>query len=138
MRTHKESDAELFVQLLWAPRVGDRIRIKQNGQETRSRISQLLLEGFRIEDGRYTVLRENCRFQPRLPEYEKVLTQLLVHMNQKLGRQVVLRVNGLPVILTGRPKKMLSRFLALRFYCWEVQQAVNQLVFSVRGKLGEF
>jgi len=143
------SAAEQVTRLIWSPEPGDLIQVLHRGQKIRSRIHAVEFECFRIEGGRYTVWREGCRFLPRMPQYEKILNQILVHMDSLQvhqeplpgvsgGRKLVFRINQHPVILCGRPKKLLSRLLELRLISWQVHHAINQVIFSARGNLGEF
>jgi len=143
------SAAEQVARLIWNLEPGDRVQVLHQGQQIRSYIHAVQFNQIRVEGGRYTVWREGCRLLPRMPQYEKILDQILVHMDpikvhqEPLpgtlgGRKLVFRIDQHPFVLRGRPKKLLSRLLEMRLISWQVQQAVNQVIFSVRGNLGEF
>lgn len=148
MDTRRLKPSRIFLQLLWTPKIGDRVLVTY--PQTRRRIARIVDENLYGKDARYQLdlagdtwwKTEHLTYIPTRQAYERLMEDMVLQgiINWKEPDQltknkwkVALRCNQTQIIIEGTLQKVLSEILNYRPLDSAINDAVNRIVGATRG-----
>ena len=143
MDTRRLKPSRILLQLLWTPKIGDRVLVTY--PQTRRRIARIVDENLYGKDPLYQLdlagdtwwKTQHLTYIPTRARYEETISRLQsfgvlewVERDElnKNKWKAALRCNQTMIILSGTAQRMLSDLLNYRAFDSRINDAVNQLV----------